>query len=204
MKEDACMSTEFKAWLRTASEEDKVVFADLGQTYLMDEMQRMLQSLEHQKKKAEDNMPIEPEKPDKGTEDKTDKGTVDDGDKETEAEEKTGEESSDDGDNISNDNNNKGIPLDNNQNPSSPNGAIKTEKKGKEKGNKVSTPEMAPTKGSDDETATATPAKGSFNKSTKDKKQHVVTETITASHGIVSNVIPHLRRASRARSSIYP
>ena len=71
------------------------------------------------------------------------------------------------------------------------NDSVKTEEKGKEKGNEVSTPETAPTKGSD-EPATSTPAKGSSKKSTKEKKQDVVMKTITASHGIVSNVIPGL------------
>ena len=52
VKADACKSTEFKAWLKTASDEDKVALADLGETYSMDELKRMLHSLELQKKKA--------------------------------------------------------------------------------------------------------------------------------------------------------
>ena len=192
VKEDASMSTEFKAWLRIASEEDKHQFADLGQTNSRDEMQ-----FELKQKKTEDNVHIVPEKPDKNTDKETDKGTVADSDKEMD--EKMDEDSnhaeskdsSDGGDNISNNDNNKGVPLDNNEDTLIPKGSVKTEKKGKDKCHKVSTPETASIKGSD-ETATATPAKGSSKKLTKDKKPDVVTETITLSHGIVSNVIPGL------------
>ena len=69
--------------------------------------------------------------------------------------------------------------------------AVKTEKKEKEKGNKVSTPKTASTKGSS-ETTNLAPIRESSNISTKDKKQDVVTETITTSHAFVSNIIPGL------------
>ena len=193
VKADACKSTEFKAWLKTASDANKVALGVLGETYSMDELKRMLNSVQEQKKKAEEDLPVEPAKPEDGSDEDTDEGTVEDGEEKTndDTDDADSTESADGDDDISDDDNDVGVPLDNDDSKSSPKPPLKMEKKAKERGDKVSTPETASTKGSD-ETATATPAKGSSKKSTKDNKPGVVTETITASHGIVSNVIPGL------------